>query len=682
MSDTHGAVGQAVEVIGFNQCSAGVFRQPLPPAVLAAQKAATKPGAAEAGPAAFLNATLTEGTTRLAAGVLTGKAPLTVKFTDQSFHRNGRPLVEHTLADISDVPQLYGANTAFVRESTTPIAEEVVLQNPYGIPIPVTFALQVIDDAGIEGVHIVTVVVQPTSSPVLDMTITQNATDPMAVDVTPVVTGIADKEQHAWLLATTGTNAFDVFRTFTADDPLKTQTIRVPRGPGIAIRANVRFQYGGTDLNDGLLVARTLCRDYNLPVLGQAQANEPPTLTVTPVVQHATGPVRLHIRAEDPDPVVLGDIASEFVGFGSDDVVGMLEVTVNGQSAQELGAVYVPGSNPFDFDVELPAAPPGRRDLVVEAMDFFGGRTTTTVTVYDDPPTMPISAATMTMQHTPANLIRGEETTESVTLSTPTYVPFALMVVDLPSDATMLGATTAALGQTGMVNAITAASQPVPGRWTCTQYIDSTKTRLVCSSINPIPTPNFTFPRLDVRFTSTSSKSQLQVTAGATQPHTGLTLDEHLASLRDLTSTDSLRVDAADTVPLRGFTANAGPDQTVDALTIAPDGSTAPTVVTLDASGSSNDGRPQTYQWRQIGGTPVSWKSATSGTGTALRALGQVATFTAPTVTAATNIVFEVSVAVPAAPGLGSPDQDRSGDDHGQPAAQPRTVDHQSRVDT
>ena len=282
VSDTHGAVGQAVEVIGFNQCSAGVFRQPLPPAVLAAQKAATKPGAAEAGPAAFLNATLTEGTTRLAAGVLTGKAPLTVKFTDQSFHRNGRPLVEHTLADISDVPQLYGANTAFVRESTTPIAEEVVLQNPYGVPIPVTFALQVIDDAGIEGVHIVTVVVQPTSSPVLDMTITQNATDPMAVDVTPVVTGIADKEQHAWLLATTGTNAFDVFRTFTADDPLKTQTIRVPRGPGIAIRANVRFQYGGTDLNDGLLVARTLCRDYNLPVLGQAQANEPPTLTVTP----------------------------------------------------------------------------------------------------------------------------------------------------------------------------------------------------------------------------------------------------------------------------------------------------------------------------------------------------------------------------------------------------------------
>ena len=63
---------------------------------------------------------------------------------------------------------------------------------------------------------------------------------------------------------------------------------------------------------------------------------------------------------------------------------------MNGQSAQELGAVYVPGSNPFDFDVELPAAPPGRRDLVVEAIDFFGGRTTTTVTVYDDPPTMPI----------------------------------------------------------------------------------------------------------------------------------------------------------------------------------------------------------------------------------------------------------------------------------------------------
>ena len=133
-------------------------------------------------------------------------------------------------------PSLYGAITAFIRESATPISEEVVLQNPYGVPIPVTFALQVTDDAGVESVHIVTVVVQPTSSPVLDMTITQNATDPMAIDVTPVVTGIAEKEQHAWLLATTGTNAFDVFRTFAADDPIKTQTIRVPRGPGVAIK--------------------------------------------------------------------------------------------------------------------------------------------------------------------------------------------------------------------------------------------------------------------------------------------------------------------------------------------------------------------------------------------------------------------------------------------------------------
>ena len=86
--------------------------------------------------------------------------------------------------------------------------------------------------------------------------------------------------------------------------------------------------------------------------------------------------------------------------------------------------MYVPGSNPFDFDVELPAAPPGRRDLVVEAHDFFGGRTTTTVTVYDDPPNSAISHATLIMQHTPANLIRGDPITESVTLFTPTFVPF------------------------------------------------------------------------------------------------------------------------------------------------------------------------------------------------------------------------------------------------------------------
>ena len=146
-----------------------------------------------------------------------------------------------------------------------------MLQNPYGIPIPVTFTLQVIDDAGIEGVHIVTVVVQPTSSPVLDMTITQNATDPMAgrrnagrhrhrrQGTARVVAG-DDRHQHVRRLP-------DVHRGTIRSRRRRSASTR---GPGIAIRANVRFQYGGTDLNDGLLVERTLCRDYNLPVLGQA----------------------------------------------------------------------------------------------------------------------------------------------------------------------------------------------------------------------------------------------------------------------------------------------------------------------------------------------------------------------------------------------------------------------------
>ena len=110
---------------------------------------------------------------------------------------------------------------------------------------------------------------------------------------------------------------------------------------------------------------QTLCRDVALPVLSQTQANKPPTLTVTPVVQHTTGAARLHIAATDPDPAPLGDLAAANAGFNPTDVVGMLEVTVGGQSASELGAVYVPGSNGFEFDVELPDAPTGRRDVVV-----------------------------------------------------------------------------------------------------------------------------------------------------------------------------------------------------------------------------------------------------------------------------------------------------------------------------
>ena len=211
----------------------------------------------------------------------------------------------------------------------------------------------VTDGIGRQSVQVVTIVVQPTFNPVLDMTITQNATDPMSMNVTPSVAGVAGA--HPWMLTTTGTGAADVVHTFGDDSALKTDKIKIQRNAGVAMTATFGFQYGGNDLNDPTF-EQTLCRDVALPVLTQSQANKPPTLTVTPIVQHTTGVARLHIVATDPDPAPLGALAAANAGFGPDDVVGMFEVMVGSQSASELGGVYVPGTNPFEFDVELPAA--------------------------------------------------------------------------------------------------------------------------------------------------------------------------------------------------------------------------------------------------------------------------------------------------------------------------------------
>ena len=155
----------------------------------------------------------------------------------------------------------------------------------------------------------------------------------------------------------------------------------------------------------------------------------------------------------------------------------------------------------------------------------------------------------MSVQHAGALVARGATAVENVRLATPTFIPSVLTGLR-PAPRCHLHRR-----HHNGLNAITSASQPLPMRWTCTQYVDSAKTRLVCSFLNVVPTPNFVYPPSLVRFSSTTAKSQFPITAGVMQPSPPVTFDEHLAVLRDLTSPTSLPVNATDFVRLAGFTA-------------------------------------------------------------------------------------------------------------------------------
>ena len=140
---------------------------------------------------------------------------------------------------------MYGTDVPFSRSSPTPISATIVLTNPFGFPIPVTFAMGVTDSAGLVSVQIVTVVVLPTFDPVLDVAAVQSPSNPMVMNLTPSVTGVAGR--HPWVLATTGTGFSDVFLSFPDTVLLESQRILVQRGPGVAVTANVKFQYGDAD---------------------------------------------------------------------------------------------------------------------------------------------------------------------------------------------------------------------------------------------------------------------------------------------------------------------------------------------------------------------------------------------------------------------------------------------------
>ena len=91
-------------------------------------------------------------------------------------------------------------------------------------------------------------------------------------------------------------------------------------------------------------------------------------------------------------------------------------------------------------------------------------------------------------------------------------------------------------------------------------------------------------------------------------------------------------------IPVSGPFANAGPDQTLDAVTPQPDGTLAPTRVLLDAGASLGlSGDAQTIGWRRVSGPRVGLDTSDP--------TGRIATFDAPAVTGPTPIEFELLVA-------------------------------------
>ncbi len=94
-------------------------------------------------------------------------------------------------------------------------------------------------------------------------------------------------------------------------------------------------------------------------------------------------------------------------------------------------------------------------------------------------------------------------------------------------------------------------------------------------------------------------------------------------------------------VPVEGFQANAGPDQTVDAVQVLDAaGATGPAKVILDGSGSTSSlgAAPRTFTWRQTSGPTVTLQTSADPS-------GQRVVFDAPAVTSASVALgFELTV--------------------------------------
>ncbi|HWM22768.1 MAG TPA: hypothetical protein VNO51_23950 [Ilumatobacteraceae bacterium] len=92
-------------------------------------------------------------------------------------------------------------------------------------------------------------------------------------------------------------------------------------------------------------------------------------------------------------------------------------------------------------------------------------------------------------------------------------------------------------------------------------------------------------------------------------------------------------------IAVEGFQAEAGPDQTVDAVQPISGGGTAPAVVILDGSNSTSSiGRPRTFTWRQVAGPAVTLDPGADPS-------GQRTTFAAPQLTRNETLEFELTVA-------------------------------------
>ena len=99
----------------------------------------------------------------------------------------------------------------------------------------------------------------------------------------------------------------------------------------------------------------------------------------------------------------------------------------------------------------------------------------------------------------------------------------------------------------------------------------------------------------------------------------------------------TLLAQASVRVPVVGVVANAGPDQIVESVTPAPDGSLLQTSVLLDGGDSLGlEGENVTFAWRRVSGPRVGLDTTSDPT-------GRIATFGAPSVTAETRFEFELT---------------------------------------